>query len=430
VGIGACGWARSSAGQENFIGVAFRGWEHLERSWFGRAFACVNAFSGIRSEESFFASASCFAYTWAQWIGILARAIATFALTVFFVGIALFDRWEHHERFWLDLGRAFAGFNAFSIIVTEMTFFASASGFADTWAQGVGVFAGTIASFAFTVFFVDFAFRDWWEHHERFRLDLSRAFTGFNAFSGIGSEMTFFASASGHADTWAQGVGIFARAIASFALTEFFVIAAHLSLNGHGFGRGYAASFRRNAHAVISFQKSGFAEATDDAVLGADRARVRVGASGWTRGSATKEDFVFFACADFWRESEESDGWCVAFGLGHAYATSVSQMTFVTEASDDAVLGANWAGIGIGAGWGASRAAWIEKFIVRAFGFGLRQLHGDFVVWCLAILRAYTFTIGVLQESFFTETTHHALEGTHDRWLRVGTIGYAGGSTC
>jgi hypothetical protein len=185
-----------------------------------------------------------------------------------------------------------------------------------------------------------------------------------------------------------------------------------------------------NAHAVFVFQKSGFAEAADDAIASADRARVRVGAGGWTRGSATEEDFVFFALTEFWRISEELDDWSVAFGLGHAYAASVSQMTFVTEASDDAVLGANGARVGIGAGGGASRAAWIEKFIFRAFGFGLRELHGDFVVWCLAVLRAYAFTIGVLQESFFTETTHHALECTHDRWLRVGTIGYAGGSTC
>jgi len=185
MGVGACGWACSSASQKNFgEDFAFRG-KHLERCWFGGTFAGFNAFSGIRSEESFFASASSFADTWAQWIGILARAITTFALTIFFVGFALLDRWEHHERFGLDLSRAFAGFNAFSGIIAEMTFFASASGSADTWAQGVGVFAGTIASFAFTVFFVDFAFRDWWKHHERFGLDLSRAFAGFNAFSGI-----------------------------------------------------------------------------------------------------------------------------------------------------------------------------------------------------------------------------------------------------
>jgi hypothetical protein len=59
-------------------------------------------------------------------------------------------------------------------------------------------------------------------------------------------------------------------------------------------------------------------------------------------------------------------------------------MTFVTKTSDDAVLGANRAGFGIGAGWGASGSARVEKFVGRAFWFGLRELHGDFVVWRVA----------------------------------------------
>jgi len=98
--IGACGWACSSARQENFVGFAFRDrWEHHERFGldFRRAFAGLNAFSGIISEMTFFARASGFADTWAQGVGILARAIATFAFTEFFIFLALLDRWEHHE---------------------------------------------------------------------------------------------------------------------------------------------------------------------------------------------------------------------------------------------------------------------------------------------------------------------------------------------
>lgn len=311
-----------------------------------------------------------------------------------------------------------------------MAFFASASGFADTWAQGVGVFACSIASFAFTVFFVGFTFWDRWEHLERLGLDLSRAFAGFNAFSVIITEMTFFAGAAGHADTRAHGIGVFTSTIASFALTVFFVDAAHLRLDGHGFGRGHAARFRMNAHALFVFQESGLAETTDHAVLGAYGARVRVGAGGRARGSTTEEDFVFFALTNFWWVSEELHGWSVAFGGGHACATGVTQMTFVTKASDDAILGAYGARVGIGAGWGASGAAGIEKFVIRAFGFGLRKLHGDFVVRCLAFLRAYAFTFGVLQISRFTETTDHTLEGTHGIRFRMSAIGYAGGSTC
>jgi len=290
--VGACGWACSSASQENFIDSAFgHRWKHHERFRldFWRAFAGFNAFTSIRSEESLFASASRFADTWAQWIGVFARAITTFALTVFFVGIASWIRGEHHDVVdWLN---------------------------------------------------------DWW------------AFEFGNAFTiGVFTEMSFFASAARHADTWANGVGLLAGSIASFALTEFFVFTTHfLVLHGRDFGGRHAASFRMNAHAVFVFQESGFAEATDDAIAGAFRARVGVGARGRASGSTTEEDFVFFALRNFWWKSEELHIFRgIAFGGWHAHATSISQMTFIAEASDDAVLGANWAWMGIGAGGRAS----------------------------------------------------------------------------
>jgi len=185
-----------------------------------------------------------------------------------------------------------------------------------------------------------------------------------------------------------------------------------------------------NADAIFIFQESGFAEATDDAIASADRARVGFGAGGWASGSTTEEHFVLFALRNFWWISEKLHGFRgIAFGGWHANATSISQMTFITEASDDAVLGANWARIWIGAGGSASGAAWIEKFIVWAFWFGLRKLHGDLVVG-LAFFKAYTFTVGVFQVSLFTETTDDTLEGTHGGLLRIGAIGYASGSTC
>jgi hypothetical protein len=182
-------------------------------------------------------------------------------------------------------------------------------------------------------------------------LNLSRAFAGLNAFAGIVTEMTFFARAAGNADTWADGVRVLARAIASFALTVFFIVAAHWGLHGHGFGSRHAASFRMNADAIFVFQESGFAEATDDAIASADRARVWIGAGGWASGSTSEEHFVFFALRKFRWISEKLHGFVgIAFGGRHANATGVSQMTFFAEASDDAVLGTNWARIGIGAG--------------------------------------------------------------------------------
>jgi hypothetical protein len=330
MGVGACGWACSSARQENFVCIAFRDW------------------------------------------------------------------WKHMERFWLDFGRAFTGLDTFSGIISEESLFASASRFADTWAQWVWVLAGAIATLALTVFFIGFALLDRWEHHERFRLDLSRALAGLNAFTSLISEMTFLASAARDADTWAQGVGVLARSIASFALTEYFVIATHLRCNGDDLGSWHAASFRMNAHTVFVFQESGFAKATDDAIASADRARVRVGAGGRAGGSASFEHFIFFALRNFWWISEHLHSLGVALSGWHADATSISQMTFITEASDDALFGANWAWIGVSAGGGASGAAGIEKFIVWAFWFGLRKLHGDIVVTGLAFFKAYTFTFGVL----------------------------------
>jgi hypothetical protein len=163
MGVGACGWACSTARQENFVGFAFRDWwEHHERFGlnFRRAFAGLNAFSGIISEISLQASASRSADTRAQGVGVFARAIATFALTEFFIFLTLL------ERFWLNFGGAFAGLNAFTGIITEKALFAGTARNADTWADGVGVFAGTIASFALTVFFAFLALLDRWEHHE------------------------------------------------------------------------------------------------------------------------------------------------------------------------------------------------------------------------------------------------------------------------
>lgn len=112
------------------------------------------------------------------------------------------------------------------------------------------------------------------------------------------------------------------------------------------------------------FQVSIHAEAADDAVPGADRARVRIGARSRASGAAGAEDFVFTAFFD-WRLHHEILRSFALVGR-HAKAVSVSQVSFLAEASDDAVLGAPSAGMRIGAVRGASGAAGVEFLVVGA----------------------------------------------------------------
>jgi hypothetical protein len=246
---------------------------------------------------------------------------------------------------------------------------------------------------------------------------------------GAVAVMTFLAGAALDADTRADGVGVVAGAVAALALTEFLVLAAHLGWHRHGFGGRNAAAFRGHAHAVFVFQVAGVAEAADHALHGAHRAGVWVGAGRGAGGSARHEKFVFLALRDLRRVGEERSG-LRGFALvgWHAQTEFGSQVTWLAEASDDAVLGADRAGMGIGAGRGAGGAAGLEFFVVGALGvFGF---HGGFLGSGLAFLRAHAFTLGVLQESVLTETVHDALEGTEFGWFRIGAIRHAGGAAC
>jgi len=237
-------------------------------------------------QESFFAETTNDAIASANWtrvwIGARGRASGS-ARQEDFILIAFRDRWEHLERFRLRNRVTFACFDASTGLVTEKSLFAGATWFADTWAQWIGVLARSIATFAFTEFFVVTALLDWWKHHERFwlRNRFSVAFARVDASASFATEMTFFASTAGDADTWAQWIRILARSIATFALTEFLVVTADLRRDRHGFGSWHAAVFRLDADALFVFQETRFAEATDDALFSADWRRIGIGA-GWS----------------------------------------------------------------------------------------------------------------------------------------------------
>jgi hypothetical protein len=65
--------------------------------------------------------------------------------------------------------------------------------------------------------------------------------------------MTFLAGATGDADTRADRVRFIAGAVATFALTEFFVVAANLRWTRDGFGGRNTALFGWNADAMFVF---------------------------------------------------------------------------------------------------------------------------------------------------------------------------------
>ena len=268
------------------------------------------------------------------------------------------------------LGDAVGGLDADAQIVSQVSFLAEASDDAVLGADraGMRVSAGRRAGrTARAEDFVFVAFGDWWQHHEvgrRNRVDL-RALFGHDAASvAFGADVSFLAGATGDADTRADGVGFFAGAVAALALTEFFVITAHLRWHRDGLGSWNAAGFRRHAHAVFVFQVAGFAEATDDALQRAHLGGMGFGAGRRAGRAARHEDLIFFALRDFRRVGEEHGGLRgLALLARHAKAVRVSQMSLFAEASDDAVLGADRARVGIGAGRGASGAARIEFFI-------------------------------------------------------------------
>jgi len=74
--------------------------------------------------------------------------------------------------------------------------------------------------------------------------------------------------------------------------------------------------------------------------------------------TAFAEDFAIAGAFTFGLfVGEQGDGVGGAVGGWHAHALCVLQVTFLAEASNDAVAGADWAGMGVGAGGWASGSA-------------------------------------------------------------------------
>jgi hypothetical protein len=242
-----------------------------------------------------------------------------------------------------------------------------------------------------------------------------------------------------------------------------------------------------HAHSISMFQVSLFAEASNHAVLGADWARMWVVAGGWACSSAGFEYFIFLAnwwhhhqveCVDFWAlffldaftigianmalfasTSLDTDawtdwvfvcacgiaslasteffiftgaqwilhGWNTAFFGWNTFTIFLLQESWFAETSDDALPGANWAWMWVGAGWSTSGTAWHEDFIFFALHIR-RESEQHLFVLCLTVFRTYAFAFFIFHETRFTETAHDTLECT-DCWVWIGARRFTSGST-
>lgn len=110
------------------------------------------------------------------------------------------------------------------------------------------------------------AFGDRRHHHHLDGIGLGALFLRDAQSIGTSAQMSLLARTAGDADTWADGVGIIARAIASFALTEFFILLADLWWQWHGHRGWHTTFFGWYTHALVVLQEARFAEAANHAL--------------------------------------------------------------------------------------------------------------------------------------------------------------------
>jgi hypothetical protein len=199
-----------------------------------------------------------------------------------------------------------------------------------------------------------------------------------NALSAVVvTEVSFLASASGHADTWAQRIGLIARTIASAALTELLVfIFADTRLHRDDWSNwsGVALFFR---HADTEFvpEVTFQAEATDNAVLGAKVGLLWMRAGG-SAGRSAGEEFLLFGASGRERGGNFHKALSrIALDGGDAFALIVLHESFLAEATTNASERAMWR-LGTSAGWRACGAAF-AIFSVGIAALRIERRGGD-----------------------------------------------------
>jgi len=228
---------------------------------------------------------------------------------------------------------------------------------ASGWAGGA---AGT-EDFVFTALF------DWWQHHKGGRRRVDWVYLGaldsLDA-AAVFADVILLAGAARDAYEWAGNESVFASSIAAFAFAVFLVIAALLLVwRHHSCHRGHmgGAFAGQDALAVIA-NVSLFAGAARAADEGADHIGILASAI------ASLACTVFFIWeAELTRQQHGFDGGAAAYRR-NAHALLVFQVAGFAKASDDAVPGADWAGMRIGACRRAGGAAGLEFLVQTALG--------------------------------------------------------------
>lgn len=220
--------------------------------------------------------------------------LATAFLNVEFAVTGAFGFWFFFDHWSLAVGSWYAD----TLGISQIAFLTEASDDAVLGAHGAWMWVGAggwAGRAAWTEHFVGWAFRDWWHHHHLDGIGLRALFLWDAQSIWTSAQMSLLACTAWDANTWADWVGIIARAIASLALTEFFVLLADLWWQWHGHGGWHTTFFGWYTDTLVVLQETRFAEAANHALQSTSWAWMRISARGSARRSARQEDLVFFA---------------------------------------------------------------------------------------------------------------------------------------
>lgn len=333
------------------VGRAFVDWFrcHGDRGAVGSS----HAFALVVLQESFLAEASNDAVLGAHWawVWVGAGGRAGGSAGVEHLVLTALVWWQHHERRSFN-SRAFFLGHAAAVAVTQVSLLAGATRDADARADGVGLGAGAVATFALAPFLVLTA--DSRRQGHGFRGWNAALFRG-DAFAFLVLQVAGFAEAANDALERADGrVGLGAgRWAGGAAWHENFVLLAlrHFRRVGEEHGRLVGIAFvGRHADSLRVTQVAWLAEASDDALTGADWAGFRVGAGGRASSTAWVEFFVRRAFRDLRHAHGHGHG-NIVVGLGialfraHAFTVGVLQVSGFTETPADTLEGTDVIGL-------------------------------------------------------------------------------------